>query len=68
MARYRSRSGLHYWDTLTNIRCDAGVSRAELAASVGVSYSTVYDIEQGRRSPTQSILDAYGRLARETAK
>ena len=65
MARYRPRSGIRWWDTLKNIRFEAGLSRAELATSVGVHYSTIYDIEKGHHRPSQAVLDAYGRLARE---
>ena len=65
MARYRPRSGTHWNDCLTNIRCEAGVSRAELAASVGVDPSTVWRVEQGEHGPSQELLDAYGLLANQ---
>jgi len=63
MARYRPRPGVHWWDTLTNIRCEAGLSRAELAASLDVHYSTIYSIEKGHQTPSQAVLDWYGVLA-----
>ena len=63
MARYRPRRTNHWYDVLCNIRCEAGLSRAELAAALELSYDTIYEIEQGRRSPAQNILDAYGVLA-----
>ena len=63
MARFRPRKGLRYWDTLTNIRCEAGVSRAEMAAMTGVDPSTIYSIEKGYQTPSQAVLDAYGKMA-----
>jgi len=67
MAAYRPRKSLHYWDTLTNIRCEAGVTRAKLAASVDVDRSTIWRIETGEIRPSQVILNAYGALARRRA-
>ena len=63
MAKYRPRSGTHWNDCLTNIRCEAGVSRRELADMAGVSYDTIYEVETGNRSPNQAVIDAFGRLA-----
>ena len=65
MARYHTRSGGHPWHyTLTNIRCEAGVSRKELAAKAGVHPSTVWRVETGEQPPSQGLLDAYGELAK----
>ena len=64
MARYRPRKGNHWYDTLTNIRCEAGVSRKELAARAGLDPSTVWRVETGEQPPDQGLLDAYGELAK----
>ena len=65
MARYHTRSGGHPWHyTLTNIRCEAGVSRKEMAAKAGVPPSTVWRVEKGEQPPSQELLNLYGELAR----
>ena len=63
MAHYRPRRTSHWWDVLCNVRCEAGLSRRELAARVGVHYSTIYEIEQGYQRPSQAALNSYGALA-----
>ena len=64
MARYRFRAGIKWYDTLTNIRCDAGVSRKDLAARAGVDPSTVWRVEAGEWPASQELLNVYGELAR----
>ena len=64
MARYRPRPHPGRWfDTLCNIRCEAGVSRAELAAQAGVDKSTIWRIEMGEWPPSQAVITEYGKLA-----
>ena len=63
MARYKPRKGGHWFDVLTNLRCDAGVSRAELAATSGVNYAFIYEVERGERHISQHVLDEYGKIA-----
>ena len=66
MARYRPRPRPGHWfDTLANIRCEAGVSRADLAAQVGVDKSTIWRVETGEQRPSQAVLDAYGEMAKK---
>ena len=65
MARYRPRQGLRWYDTLTNIRCEAGVSRTDLAARAGLDPSTIWRVETGAQGPSQGLLDAYGLLANQ---
>ena len=59
MARYKPRKGDHWYDALTNIRCEAGISRAELAATCEVTYAVIYDVERGSKYPPQDVLDQY---------
>ena len=63
MARYKPRTGHRWNDTLTNIRCAAGVSCAELAATCEVSREVIYEVEKGRRHIPQHVLDQYGKIA-----
>ena len=63
MARYKPRTGLRWNDTLTNIRCAAGISRAELAATCGVGPGFIGEVETGRKCIPQHVLDQYGKIA-----
>lgn len=65
MVRYKPRAGIHWFDALCNIRCEAGMSRAELAAMVELSAYTIGAVERGEQQPSQALVDAYGRLARQ---
>lgn len=65
MAIYRPRKGLHWFDTLANIRCAANLSRVQLAAQVGVDRSTIWRVETGESQPSQALVDAYGKLANQ---
>jgi transcriptional regulator with XRE-family HTH domain len=68
MARYKPRTGNHWYDVLTNLRCEAGISRAELAASCGVSPGWIAEIERGSKGIPQHVLNQYGRLAESLRK
>jgi len=65
MARYHFENSTPWYKTLANIRCEAGISRADLAAVVGCDKSTVWRVEHGEQPPSQELIDAYGALARK---
>lgn len=63
VAKYKPRRQYPWNQTLRNIRQSRAISRAELASSLEVNYSVIYEIERGRQKPNQAILDRYGELA-----
>ena len=63
MASYRPRTGHHWFDVLTNLRCEAGISRADLAAKCEVTPGFIAEVEQGVKAVPQHVLDQYGKIA-----
>jgi DNA-binding transcriptional regulator YiaG len=53
--------------TAERIRIEAGVSRYQVACSLGVRETTVFRWERGQRSPTRKLAPGYHRLLQRLA-